>query len=109
MDEMLDRERPDGARYGYPSGHTSHAFATSGVISAHCGPWAGAFSELVAAYIGVSRLQENKHYLSDVIGGAILGRYVAYKITRRGEHCSRIDVVPLLENKTYGAGVTWRF
>jgi membrane-associated phospholipid phosphatase len=109
MKLSINRDRPDGAPYGYPSGHASHAFATAGVIRGHYGPWIGTFSEVVAAYVGLSRLQENKHSLSDVIGGAILGRYVAYKIIHRDEESSRFDIIPIFEKKTYGAGITLRF
>ena len=109
MKFAVNRKRPDGAPYGYPSGHTSHAFATAGIIRSHYGPWLGTLSEILATYIGVSRLQENKHYLSDVIGGAVLGKYVAYKITHRDEGYRRIDIMPVFENKTYGAGITLRF
>lgn len=105
----INRKRPDGAPYGFPSGHTSHAFTTAGVIRSHYGPWLGFLSGGIAAYIGVSRLQENKHYVSDVIGGAILGSYVAYKITHRDEDFRRVDIIPVFEERTYGAAFTLRF
>lgn len=37
----------------------------------------------MASYVGISRLQENMHYLSDFIAGAIVGTYVFYKIINR--------------------------
>jgi membrane-associated phospholipid phosphatase len=109
MKISMNRKRPDGAPYSFPSGHASHAFATAGVIHGHYGPWWGILSEVVAAYVGLSRLQENKHYLSDVIGGALLGSYVAYKITHRVEGFRGIEILPVIEDKTYGMGLTLRF
>lgn len=58
--------------YAFPSGHTSSAFAAAGVGVKHYGWKWGALAEAAALYVGLSRLQENKHYVSDVIGGAVL-------------------------------------
>ena len=109
MKLAINRRRPDGARYGFPSGHTSHAFTTAGVICCHYGPWLGILSEIGATYVGLSRLQENKHYLTDVIGGAILGSYVAYKVTQRRRKDASLHIIPIVQEKTYGACITMQF
>ena len=77
------RTRPDGAPYSYPSGHTSSAFATAGVVYRHLGARWGLPAFVLATYVGFSRLQENKHYFSDIVAGGILGSYIGLKIGGR--------------------------
>jgi PAP2 superfamily protein len=69
----INRERPDGADYSFPSGHASVAFASAGVLQHHFGWKAGMAAYVGAAYVGTSRLSEDKHYLTDVIFGAAVG------------------------------------
>jgi membrane-associated phospholipid phosphatase len=70
----VSRTRPDGSStLSFPSGHTSGAFATATVLERHYGWKVGVPAYLFAGYVGASRINENKHYLSDVIFGATLG------------------------------------
>ncbi len=105
----INRKRPDGTRYSYPSGHTSTAFTSAGVIYTHFGPVWGLPAYVIASYVGLSRLQENKHYLTDVIGGAILGGYVAYKVTHKRRKASSPSISPFVTGKTFGARLAISF
>jgi membrane-associated phospholipid phosphatase len=67
------RRRPSGGPHSFPSGHASAAFATASVIQRRFGWKAGAPLYALGGYVAVSRLQENQHYLSDVVFGAALG------------------------------------
>ena len=67
------RRRPDGTRFSFPSGHTSTTFATATVLQRRGGWRLGIPAYAFAAYVGASRLQANRHYLSDVLFGAGLG------------------------------------
>ena len=69
----MNRTRPDGTHYSFPSGHASASFATAAVLQQHFGWKTGLFAYGAAAYASTSRLSENKHYASDVIFGAALG------------------------------------
>jgi len=69
----VDRDRPNGGHYSFPSGHTSSTAATAAVLQRHFGWKAGVPAYGVAAYVAGSRLQENVHFLSDVIFGAAIG------------------------------------
>jgi membrane-associated phospholipid phosphatase len=104
----VGRTRPNGAAYSFPSGHTSVMFTTAGVIYAHYGPYWGAAAGVVAAYVGLSRLQENRHYLSDVIGGALLGSYIGYTIGSRHRE-KPVSVSPMIGGGTLGASLSMRF
>jgi membrane-associated phospholipid phosphatase len=68
------RERPDGSdNRSFPSGHASGTFATATVLQRRYGWQAGIPAYAVAGYVGCSRLNEGRHYLSDVVFGAALG------------------------------------
>jgi hypothetical protein len=69
----VNRERPDGGRYSFPSGHTSSTFATADVLMQEFGPKVGVLAYAGAVYVGVSRLAEREHFLSDVVFGAAVG------------------------------------
>jgi hypothetical protein len=77
------RERPDGSNnLSFPSGHASNAFAMAAVVARHYPklaiPVCGA-----AAYIAVSRMAANKHYLSDIVAGGGLGWGIGRAVVRR--------------------------
>jgi len=105
----INRTRPDGAPYSYPSGHTSSSFATAGVIYTHFGKTWGIPAFVFAGYVGLSRLQEGKHYLSDVIAGGILGTYVSLKLTRRGTRKGPISLSPIKAGNGVGLSLTFKF
>lgn len=80
------RRRPDGTALSFPSGHTSSAFATATVLQSNYGWKAGAPAYAAAAWIAASRVQMNRHYLSDVIAGATIGIVAGRSVTfGRGE------------------------
>lgn len=70
----IGRERPNGrSNLSFPSGHTSFTFGIAEVIRTLYGNRAGILFYLMALNTGISRIHDNKHYLSDVIAGAGLG------------------------------------
>ncbi|MFC1618506.1 phosphatase PAP2 family protein [Candidatus Neomarinimicrobiota bacterium] len=70
----IGRERPNGrGNLSFPSGHTSFTFGIAEVIRTLYGNRAGTLFYLMALNTGISRIHDNKHYLSDVIAGAGLG------------------------------------
>ncbi|QQS34604.1 MAG: phosphatase PAP2 family protein [Ignavibacteriales bacterium] len=96
--ETIGRKRPDGSdTKSFFSGHTSTAFATSSFLYREIDDYldsspmtanndvlrkslkAISFLSLYgwAGYVGYSRMQDNKHYLSDVIVGAAVGTIIS--------------------------------
>lgn len=75
--------RPVGSwGYGFPSGHTSTAFALAGTLG-QVFPAAAPFLYLLALAAGVARLYERSHFVIDVLGGALLGTVTAILIGRK--------------------------
>jgi len=106
----LHRQRPDGSDYySLPSGHSSSAFALATVAERHYGWRVGVPAYLVAAGIGLSRVESNRHYLSDVIAGGALGVTVGRAVTRlNGERPAgrrRISVGPTTDPRGGGIGL----
>jgi membrane-associated phospholipid phosphatase len=91
------RDRPDGGRYSFPSGHASAMFVTATVIQHRFGWKAGIPAYAVGMYVGAARLAERQHYLSDVVFGAALGTAVGRAVALA--HTPRVrltaTVVPL--------------
>ncbi len=83
----VNRTRPDRTRFSFPSGHSSGSFATATVLARHFGWKAGLPAYGFAAYVGASRLQENRHFASDVIFGAAIGIVTGRTVTiGHGDH-----------------------
>jgi membrane-associated phospholipid phosphatase len=77
--------RPDGSDYySFPSGHTAQAFAGAAILSEEYGyryKWVPYLSYGLASGVGVIRMANNKHYLSDVLvaaGVGVLSSKLAY-------------------------------
>jgi hypothetical protein len=101
------RERPDGSNQkSFPSGHASGAFATATVLKRHYGWKVGAPAYAFAGYVAVSRLNESKHYLSDVVFGAAIGILVGRTVTVDVAG-ARFAVAPILGPDAGGVQLTW--
>jgi membrane-associated phospholipid phosphatase len=87
------RERPDGSgRNSFPSGHAADTFAFATALERHLG-WRGAVPAYVlSSYVAASRLHENRHFLSDVVGGAAVGIIAGRTVTRHGREQYSADV-----------------
>jgi membrane-associated phospholipid phosphatase len=88
------RSRPDGTAFSFPSGHTASSFAAAAVLQRHYGWKAGVPTYAVAAYVGASRIQQRRHYLSDVAFGAALGIVAGHTVTM-GVGGHRVDASPI--------------
>ncbi|MBI3990335.1 MAG: phosphatase PAP2 family protein [candidate division NC10 bacterium] len=79
---QMPRPIPRRGSYGFPSGHTSIAFALAGVLG-QAFPTAAPFLYLLALLAGVARLYYRSHFVIDVIGGGLLGTGSGLLIARR--------------------------
>ena len=85
--------QPDGTSYSFPSGHTSSAFATAAVTWRHFGWKAGVPASAVGAWVGASRVQLGKHFISDVVMGAAVGTMSGRTVTI-GHGANRVTMAP---------------
>ena len=91
LKNVVKRERPfeaiEGLRllvkapksYSFPSGHTASSFAAFGVLYFMNSQYKW-YGLVLALFISISRVYLNVHYLTDIIGGALLGLVVAYVV-----------------------------
>jgi membrane-associated phospholipid phosphatase len=78
----VNATRPDGGRYSFPSGHTAAAFSVAPVIARHLGCKAGLAAYTVASLTGLARMEDRRHYLSDVLFGAAIGIAAGREVVR---------------------------
>jgi len=100
----VGRVRPDGTGYSFPSGHAAATFATATVLERHFGWKVGIPAYLVASYVAASRLENRRHYLSDVAFGAALGIAAGRTVTI-GRGAARFAVGPMATEG--GGGVSF--
>lgn len=77
-----DEFNPFDGDKSFPSGHTTHAFAIAAVIATHYEdtPWVPVVSYGVAGLVGAERIAHDKHWLSDVLAGALIGTLVGREV-----------------------------
>jgi hypothetical protein len=105
LKHSINRTRPDGTARSFPSGHTTVSFASATVLQKHYGWRVGLPAYGVATYVAASRMQNNRHYLSDVVFGAALGIVAGRTVTIGREH--KFAIAPLVSDGGAGVGLTW--
>jgi membrane-associated phospholipid phosphatase len=95
MKRIIDRKRPNGRSYSFPSGHTAVSFMSSTYLWKRYGWEYGLPSTLLAGFVGYSRfgIDEPVHYFSDVVVGAIIGIGSSWLFTKRYKSDIEIDVI----------------
>ena len=104
------RSRPDVSNnLSFPSGHTSTAFSLATVANHHYGWKVGVPAYVLASGIGLSRIEKDKHYLSDVLAGATIGLIVGRTVSRLdGERPAKkrfVSVGPATDPHGQGIGL----
>ena len=117
-----DTFNPFSGDASFPSGHTTQAFTVAAVMafSFDDQPVVGGLAFALASGVGLSRINDDKHYASDVVAGAILGTWVGYEVVhynrrRRGEEAQRsrgitdatVDLI--LDSDRRGISLTWHW
>ncbi len=102
---VVDRQRPSGGSHAFPSGHTSAAFASAGVVHGHFGWKAGVPAYAAASFVGWTRVRDRMHWVSDVVFGAALGLAAARTVTA-GHRTRSWTVTPVVTTDGVGLWVT---
>jgi hypothetical protein len=85
MKVSVGRQRPDGTSNSFPSGHSADTFAFATAIERHYSWKFAGPAYAFASYVAISRLHDNRHYLSDVVAGAAVGVIAGRTVTRHGQ------------------------
>ncbi len=88
----------------YLSGHTTIAFSMATIIAREFSDkaWVPVISYTLATFAGLSRIYDNKHWPTDVIGGAVLGYTIGRFMHMRGR---KINISPRLGTNFSGISV----
>ncbi|MCL2567710.1 MAG: phosphatase PAP2 family protein [Alphaproteobacteria bacterium] len=79
---LIQRPRPDGSdNYSMPSAHSVYSFFASSFISRRYGSQYAAPAYLTAAFVAYSRVAAQKHHITDVLAGGVIGAAVGYMFT----------------------------
>lgn len=118
---LVGRQRPDNwegngpfsfkGPFGgnsFPSGHTTASFAVASVIATQFrdSKWIPVTAYSVATLAGLSRIYDNKHWLTDVVVGATIGTLVGNLVSHRTSN-SKLTVVPFGNGSFQGVKLTY--
>jgi membrane-associated phospholipid phosphatase len=92
----------------FPGGHSITAFSLATVVAMQYREtvWVPILAYSLATGVGLSRVTEGKHWLSDCLVGAVLGHVIGRLVVRN--HRSRYHLMPLagLDHGTFSFSVT---
>ena len=97
--------KPFGGGASFPSGHTTQAFAVASVIAAdYSETWVKIVAYGCASLVGAARIEQNAHFTSDVVAGAIIGTLVGRSVTAHNNTSkpSAFSVIPLIDGSHTG-------
>lgn len=105
--ETGNQFQPFSGNHSFPSGHTTQAFAVASVVAEHYpNPWARGVSYGLASLVGLSRVQDDAHYASDVAAGAAIGFFIGRKVARLNQgKRDRITFDPMVNDGYLGIRV----
>jgi len=95
LKRSIDRTRPNGRRFSFPSGHTAVSFMSSTYLWKRYGWEYGLPSTALAAFVGYSRfgVEDPVHFFSDVVVGCIIGVGSSWIFTKRMQSKVDLDVI----------------
>lgn len=95
----------------FPSGHTTTAFAIASVLAQGYKDkiWVGITSYSMATLVGLSRINDGKHWATDVIAGAALGTFVGLTLSKINfDGNKNIRISPAAFNGGYGMRIVYQ-
>lgn len=103
------RQRPNSNDHlSFPSGHTSTTFASATSLAYAYGAPVAIPAYALAVFTGLSRVSDNAHWLSDVVGGAFIGVIFGRASYFQSKSTSTF-FVPYIESDTYGLEASYSF
>jgi len=99
--------RPFSGQDSFSSGHTTEAFALASVISEHYDSlWVQVPAYGLASAVGYARLNNNRHWPSDVLAGATIGTFVGKTVVHFNRKHRQVSIQPLVGPDIRGAEVS---
>ena len=96
--------RPFSGQDSFSSGHTTEAFALASVISEHYGSlWVQVPAYGLASAVGYARLNNNRHWPSDVLAGAVIGTFVGKTVVHFNQRHRQVSIQPIVGPDIQGA------
>ncbi|MBN2175871.1 MAG: phosphatase PAP2 family protein [Bacteroidales bacterium] len=95
----------------FPSGHTTTAFAIATVLAIgyRDKTWIGVTSYTVAALVGLSRINDGKHWATDVVAGAALGTFIGCVLAKTNfDRNGKLAIGPTTVMGEYGIGIAYK-
>lgn len=99
----IDKERPNGGKHSFPSGHMTNAMAGASYLHYRYGWEYGLPAYAAAALVGVSRVEGNFHRWEDVLAGAAIANITAYVLTDTLD--SNVIIIPVFDLKKKNFGI----
>ena len=107
LKETVDKERPNGnCCDAFPSGHTSTAFVSAAFMHHRYGFRVAIPAYVVATWVGYARVEDDKHFVEDVVVGAAIGFLSSRFLTTRYRSA---QIVPVVRKGYYGLQVKGSF
>lgn len=108
LKETISKERPDGSdNRSFPSGHTSSSFAAAATLTNRYGWKVGLPAHALAAFVGASRIEADRHDVVDVLAGAAIGSLSGFLITRKRD--DGVVIIPWADGDGAGLLIAGRF
>ena len=105
---VVKEERPDNSDdKSFPSGHTADAFASATTLYLRHGWQVGFPAYALATLTGGARVAADKHYVHDVIAGAIVGATSGWLFTDAFDE--NVQLNPWLDTDGAGVNLTLRW
>ena len=96
--------RPFSGQDSFSSGHTTEAFALASVISEHYNSlWVQVPAYGLASAVGYARLNNNRHWPSDVLAGAVIGTFVGKTVVHFNQRHRQVSIQPIVGPDIHGA------
>jgi len=108
LKEVVKEERPDHSGWdAFPSDSTAIAFAAASSIQNRYGWDYGLPSYAIAAFVGYSRVEADRHHWGDVAAGALIGWAAGWLLTDPYEEMPAMQV--FADTKGAGFNLRWTF
>lgn len=99
--------QPFSGHDSFASGHATEAFALASVISEHYDtPWVQVTSYGLASMVGYARLNNNRHWPSDVLAGATIGTFVGKTVVHFNQKHRNVLLQPIVGPNIHGAQIS---